>query len=178
MRNIFRLLAIFTALFATACSSIPDERVGKIYYTKFSFHHEKGKHSATNYQRGTLLPINNQVIIKKVSKKVIAFTVSASNESLSVVNNPKHTHSDIDQIFDETFSEKRTDLSRFSAKEKQNIIDGKIEKGMSKAAVLAAMGNPPGNMEPMNSNEWTFWKSKFDTMLVTFENGKISKIKD
>lgn len=50
---------------------------------------------------------------------------------------------------------------------------------MSKDAVLVAIGYPPITRTPtLESDDWTYWSNRFNTFIVYFENGKVSRIKD
>ena len=50
---------------------------------------------------------------------------------------------------------------------------------MSKKAVLVALGHPPAHATPsLESDEWKYWKSRWNTMIVIFKNGKVAAIRD
>lgn len=176
-----RKIAILLFFILSACSSkyANDPRVGASYYTKFALQHEKGHYYTTNYRKGILLPVNSQVMINKMSSKAIIFTVAKTGEEIQLINVPKHTNENIDEIFSKTFSKSPTNLEKFSSLERGKISQGKIAKGMSKKAVIVAYGYPPYIKTPtLESNEWVYWTSRFDKVNVTFAGGEISKIAD
>lgn len=183
MRNFFSLLSLILLAAISACSHEPDPRIDSIYYTKYTLSHEKGHYLSTNYHKGVLLPVNSKVMIKKINKEVIQTEIIASGESLTIINgrkqSRKYTKERTGDIFAKTFSKTPVDLSRFTDFEKRNIAAGKVEKGMSKEAVIVAYGYPPKVETPsLDSNEWLYWISKFDRLRITFENNKVSSIKN
>lgn len=63
--------------------------------------------------------------------------------------------------------------------DQQGIREGKALPGMSKDGVLAALGIPPTHKTPsLEGNAWTYWKDRFRTLVVEFENGKVSTIRE
>jgi hypothetical protein len=51
---------------------------------------------------------------------------------------------------------------------------------MTRQGVIFAMGYPPKIRTPdLNAKEWTFWKSRFDTFQVTFDDkGRVEDIRN
>lgn len=63
--------------------------------------------------------------------------------------------------------------------DKQGISDGEAEIGMTKAAVIQAMGYPPvfRTPKPMASRTWVYWTNRWNTMTVKFDAaGKVSHV--
>ena len=180
MRNFFHLLAAIIILISvSSCQGDYRNLVGTDYYTKFSLQYEKEQYLTTNYRRGILLPVNSRVMIKKMNNKAILVEIKQSGQKLSIINVPKHTNENINQVFDKIFSKTPIDLSNFSELEKRNIAEGKVENGMRKEAVIVAIGYPPYIKTPtLESNEWIYWSSKFNKFSVSFENNKVSNIKN
>lgn len=63
---------------------------GKEYYTRYTFMHEDGEHSATNYWRGALVPINTKVKLLKLKKNSFAFQLVESGEKIVVKNKSEY----------------------------------------------------------------------------------------
>ncbi len=56
----------------------------------------------------------------------------------------------------------------------EGVKAGKAMVGMSKDGVLAALGYPAQHRTPtLQSNEWTYWKNRFTTLVVVFDNNGI-----
>jgi hypothetical protein len=46
---------------------------------------------------------------------------------------------------------------------------------MGKDAVFAAYGNPPSHRTPtLKCDRWIYWKNRFATHAVTFDDGKVA----
>ncbi|EPJ1135066.1 hypothetical protein ACTEUO_004649, partial [Vibrio vulnificus] len=63
--------------------------------------------------------------------------------------------------------------------DRQGISSGKAQIGMTKAAVIQAMGYPPvfRTPKPMATQTWVYWTNRWNTMTVTFDtDGKVSNV--
>ena len=177
MRNVFYSLLL---VIVTACAGNPYyiSKVGNTYYTKSSLFRENGRYMTTNYHRGLLLPANSEVVVKKMNRKSIIVEIVSSKEQLTVVNVPKHTADSIREVFDKILSPTAIDLSKFSKLERKNIESGTVEIGMTRDAVLVAMGYPPAVKTPnLTSDVWVYWISKFDKTNVYFKDDKVVEVK-
>lgn len=187
MSHFFRLLVVVIALFAAAgCSKRLDSAtlpatitLGGVYYTQVSLHYEKGQFPTTNYRRGLLLPINSQVILKDITDKTIVVDVLPAHFELVVKNVPKHTGDNTTQAFEKLFAKNKVELSRFSGLEREKINAGQVAKGMQKKAVIAAIGYPPKTETAnLQTNQWTYWSSRFNRFIVYFENDRVIRVQD
>ena len=176
-----RLLSALILASAWMCTpgwSAPDgdldhARKGDVLYTRFSLFYQKGCHVTTNYRQGDFLPVNSRVTFVKTGQSRIYFTLENGVE-FCVDNVREYSGEDINGIFRRTFSATETDLSQFTDSERKAIASGQARKGMSKAAVLIALGYPPKHRTPsLESDSWRYWASKYDTFLVDFENDKV-----
>jgi hypothetical protein len=76
------------------------------------------------------------------------------------------------------FSPAPIDLSRFSDQERDLILRGEAGVGMSREAVIMALGYPPSHKTPSLEGEvWTYWRNRFSTFVVEFGNGKVVRIR-
>ncbi len=67
----------------------------------------------------------------------------------------------------------------FSELRNFSIKNGTVAKGMRKKAVLVAIGYPPAiETMSLDSDQWTYWSSRFNKFIVYFRNGKVYKIVD
>jgi len=63
--------------------------------------------------------------------------------------------------------------------EKSSIEKGEVKAGMSKRAVLVSYGRPPEvATTSLDSNAWKYWRDRFDTFIVNFENDRVTDIVD
>jgi hypothetical protein len=187
MRIITRgLLLLLVMLSLVSCNKAlkPEElptniTVGATYYTQFVIRYEKGTHLTTNFRRGASIPVNTPVKLLNITSKTIEVEVDNSSQKLLVKNVEKHTGDDVYRAFDKLFAKKKVNLSKFTALERTQIDGGTVANGMSKDAVIVAIGYPPIT-ETMNldSNLWVYWSGRFNKFNVHFKNGKVSKVED
>lgn len=152
---------------------------GDKLYTQFSLYYEKAHHITTNYRIGILVPINTEVEFVKVTRKKIVVKIPGYDAEVDFVNVKDYSGETIDGIFKRTFGGKPVDLSRFSKSEQSAIKRGAVEMGMRKDAVIKAMGYPPRHKTPsLDMSQWRYWKSRFNTVLISFEDDKVVSITD
>lgn len=153
--------------------------IGGTYFTQFSLFQEKNEFRTTNYRRGSLIPINTQVELISIDRKHIQLRVTKTAQPLTIENVEKHTGEDSQQAFKKILGKRKVDLSRFTAKERENIFDGRVAVGMRRNAVLAAIGYPPQTETPsLKADEWTYWASRFDRFVVRFRDDQVSEIRN
>ena len=152
---------------------------GEKLYTRFSLYYEKDHHITTNYRKGILVPINTEVEFVKASKNRITVKIPSYNATVDFENEKDYSGENIEGIFKRTFGRETTSLEKFSQTEQAAIKKGTVETGMSKDAVVKAMGYPPHHKTPaLTMDQWRYWKNRFDTMLVIFADGKVASIQD
>ncbi len=186
-RNVLSiLLALVTAVLVSGCKkqmSLDDSAPGvgidtsQIYYTQFSLFQEKNTFRTTNYRKGILIPINTAVTLQNMGSKEAEVRLADSGQILTIENVPKHTVDDMQTAFSKILKPEKVDLHKFSATEKDAILAGRAVKGMSRDAVIAAIGYPPQHETPaLSMNDWTYWKNRFDRFIVHFKNDKVESI--
>ena len=183
MNKIKLLLAtLVAALFMSGCGaakvtpaqqSLVDNKTP--LYTQVSMWIDSNRIYGTNFGKGLLVPVNSQVKITSISGKAIAMEYLGAKVTYYVTT--KHTSLDTSKTMDRLFSTKKVDLSKFSAKAKENIMNGNLVVGMSKSEVLIARGYPPSHQTlSTESNLWKYWYHRFKTSTVSFKDGKVSKL--
>ncbi|MCP4135548.1 MAG: hypothetical protein GY754_31555 [bacterium] len=146
------------------------------YYTRFCFYFEAGKHLATNYTRGAMVPINTRVRILKKSAQNIRITLVDTKDIVSIINVPGYTKKDINTLFDEMFSLSPTDLSGFSDEMQSAIKGGVLKLDMTKEQVLMARGYPPRHETlTLEQDRWVYWSSRFVKQTILFRDNKLAE---
>lgn len=141
------------------------------YYTKYSLYFEKDVHRTTNYRKGVLLPINSKVTLLSSGRERIRVRIESAQRDLVIENVTKHTNDTLEEAFAKVFATEPVDLSAFSAEEREAIAQGKAIVGMSKDAVLAAMGPPPASGTlSLDSLEWRYWANMWSSFVVRFDS--------
>ena len=148
-------------------------------YTAYNLWYEHPqKLYSTGYEKGTMIPAGTAVSQVKVSRKAVSF-VDGSGTRFTVLFVAKH-HPGLsaEQFADRLLTTKSlAELTKgMSTKEVEAIKQGKVETGMSKAAVLVAIGYPPEIRTPNTDlDTWTYWRDRFRSYPVTFANGKVTQ---
>ena len=150
-------------------------------YTLVNLHPDEERHRlySVNYQQAGLIPLCSKVKIESVDKRKMTFRVlDGDREYEYLFHNsmrdpiPKH----LDRYFG-TKCEPRVEA--FSEVDRKGIKSGTVQPGMTKKAVILAIGYPPEHATPsLDSDIWTYWKNRFGKMHVHFADGKVSEIRD
>ncbi len=175
------LLAMLAVAAVSACQVLASDKTGKPaekLYTQFSLMYEKNVHRTTNYRKGVLLPVNSEVSLIKKKGKNIVVTLEGGQQ-LTVENVEQYSGENLDGIFSRTFSPQKVDLTPFSEMERKAIASGEVKPGMSKKAVIIAIGYPPKHKTPsLESNQWRYWRNRFGTFVVHFENDRVTQVQE
>lgn len=150
-------------------------------YTQVGMHAQGSGLSTLNFTLGFPIPVNSIVFYEDINSKQVAITYDDKRYYLR--NSPRHSKTTMDQMLDRHFGTKKVDLSKFSPKEQEAIKAGKVEIGMSKEAVLLAIGYPPAHATPtLQQDEWKYWKFQrgyaSDAIIYHFKDNKVSAIQD
>ncbi|MFT7465247.1 MAG: hypothetical protein ACI9EF_003612 [Pseudohongiellaceae bacterium] len=169
MIKCWALIALACLPLACASRGFTGKPVGQSYYTQQSLRYDRGSYKTTNYQLGTLLPINTKVIFVAANSRRLKLTLP-NGEQLLVDNMPRHTGQSMEQGFERLLGSQPVDLSQFSNDEQQAILSGTVEVRMSSKAVLAALGYPPITGTPnLEERTWKYWASRFKTFVIVFD---------
>lgn len=180
MQKLTKLLTLF--FFMTVSVSADQSRMQNelkntkscdVFYTRFNLYYEYGKHNTTNYLRGIFLPVNTPVTLIRHRGKSIYIRLP-NDEKIYLYNVPEYSGENLNGIFKRTLSTSETDLSEFTQEEQKAIKTGEVRIGMSKKAVLVSIGYPPKHKTiSLESNSWLYWRHRFDTFIVEFENDTV-----
>lgn len=151
----------------------------QVYYTQFSLFEEKDNFRTTNYRKGILIPINTAVTLQAMGSDEAELRLVEGGRPLIIENVRKYTKDEMAIAFSKIAATTKVDLNQFSAVERESILAGQVKKGMSKKAVLAAIGYPPQHVTPsLDGDDWTYWANLFNRFIVHFKNGKVESIVD
>ncbi|MDD2759398.1 MAG: hypothetical protein PHH11_03775 [Methylomonas sp.] len=149
----------------------------QIYYTQFSLFQEKNTYRTTNYRKGILIPINTEVTLQAMRGDEADLRLVDGGQILTIENVPKHTLDDMQTAFNKIVGPSKVDMKAFSQTERDAIMAGRVVKGMSRKAVLAAIGYPPKHETPsLEANDWVYWSNRFNRFVVHFKNDKVESV--
>jgi serine/threonine protein kinase len=162
-----------------AASSLPPLTPGGAdRYTLVNLHPDKTRLFDVNYQESGFIPLCTRVRIDEQDKKLVRFTVLATGQRFEYV----HHHvipdfqANVDRVFG--YSCVRGRAAALSSLDQQGIREGHVLPGMTKEGVILAIGYPPEHATPSTaSNDWRYWTGRFSTMIVQFQDGRVSNIR-
>jgi hypothetical protein len=161
-------------LFSSLALAAKDD---KEYYTQHNIWLFKNQTSSDNYAVEALVPVNSKVKIVKENDKVLKLK-TGENEFEAVLMR-KHSKKTMAEFKSELLKETPVDLSKFSKSGQDAIRTGQIKSGMTKQEVLVSRGYPPDHATlSLDTDTWKYWQNKWNTILVHFENNKVTDIKD
>lgn len=161
-----------------------QDLIGKKAYAQFNLHPDRARNRlyTVNYQLpDAMIPYCAEVELHEMNRKVLVFTEVKTGRKFQYILH-KATGEPIQVSAAKTFANScdADKVKKMSKKDQEGIKRGRISVGMTKDGVLLAAGYPPGNRTPsLDYDQWTFWKNRWDTMIVEFnEKGVVTKIID
>ncbi len=174
-------LSIIFGLLAFLLGSVPaqaENYEGVTMYAKVNMHAYKNGIRSVNYHVGTLIPVNAAVVINSVDSDEVEFTVKETGQKVTYDHHKKSPFS-VAQWIERQFSKSKINLNNFSKSERSAIKDATLVKGMSKDAAITAYGYPSFEFtQSTKENSWTYRKSRWNSLKITFTKGRISDIVD
>ena len=177
-----RLLLLCLIVLAAACKgpAVQSPLVGQTRYLCCNFHYEKTKVTDVNAQVGVLVPVGTPVTILAVYRDSVEFQ-PVGHPVITLVHRYGRKNQSMEQLLDNWFvgTDPTAKVRRLPAKIQQNVTQGVVVPGMTKAQVLMALGYPPAHETPsLESPQWTYWRNRFDRMRVFFDGDKVSSVQD
>ena len=180
------IVAVLTALAVTVPASsveITYHLVGvPEVYTLVNLHPDENNRRlySVNYLQAGLIPLCTKVSIESVDSRRMVFRLADGGRQYSYLFHDtlrESTSKHLDRFFGKTCDKKRIEGLRKA--DREGVLQGRVFPGMTKEAVILAMGYPPEHATPnLEANAWKYWKSRFDTILVHFVDGKVSRVQD
>jgi hypothetical protein len=151
-------------------------------YTLVNLHPDEHRHRlySVNYQQPGLIPLCTKVMIESVTEKAMVLHVPSTGRTYDYIfhnsmRDPIGKH--LDKFFGTMCNTNRLDT--MSEIDRRGISQGRALTGMSKEAVILAIGYPPEHVTPtLESNTWKYWRTRFATQLVSFVDGKVVDTRD
>jgi len=152
-------------------------------YTLVNLHPDEGRGrlSSVNYQQKGLIPLCTRVTIESVSSSEMKFRLQAGGRQYTYQFH-RTLREPIDRHLDRYFGRScdKAKIQQMSQVDRDGILQGQALPDMTKDAVILAIGYPPEHATPnLEANAWRYWKNRWgDTILVHFEDGKVTHVQD
>lgn len=149
------------------------------YYTQRNLWIYKGNSSTLNYAVDALVPVNSKVTLDREGRKKLQLTLVDSGVHFTIVLAKKYTHVSMDEIKSRMLGKQPVNLDTFSKTDREGIKTGQVRPGMTREGVLVARGYPPDHATlSLDSDQWKYWQTRWNTILVLFDGGKVKSIVD
>jgi len=199
MKRTFKILGVIlfallvTGAVAAAAVLPPDtlplkRMVGHYYFLGYNLHADLlyNKISSVNYQlQGAMLPWGSEVRIIRVGRNSLLFEDRRSGKRYRYEFYRKTRRSvplveHLSRVFLESPDQLKQQVEGMSEIDKDGIYEGRVKPGMSREAVLVAIGYPPefaNRKVLMTGRDWVYWISRYSKMVVSFgRDGQVSRI--
>jgi hypothetical protein len=148
--------------------------VGGDYFTRYSFHYERGRHLTTNYARGSLLPINTRVKLVSMSDDELVLQRLDTRDRVRVKNVEKFSRKPLSEVARGLLSPEKMPVDQQPVDVAIAIRHGELLEGMTKEQALMARGYPPTHRTPsLDADKWVYWSSRFIRHTITFKDGHL-----
>jgi len=137
--------------------------------------------NAVNYQKGTMLEAGTKVRIDRMSSRAIEFETVANGLEYRIIYSRKFFPGIEIEEYASWYFGKQNPLESsayegFTAVEKKGIEEGAPKKGMSKRAVIMALGQPARHRTRTTElNTWHYW-STFRMEVRFGKDGRVAQI--
>src|SRR5215470_7657850 len=173
-----RLALLIAALAVTACrhtidppeAAVAGLREGAPVYTLTNLHAEEEKVSAANFQYPTVIPVCSRVTLLRAMKDYLVFSVDETGQEYWYQN-----HGAVGEPFADHLARyfgpvcPKNELAALSDAERDAVRAGAVRIGMSKEAVILAIGYPPRrDTRTTELPRWRYWTASRDDFWVVF----------
>jgi SmpA / OmlA family len=177
------LWILTTALLGAACRhpaspvTLPHFESRNLF-TCCNLHYESENINDANYWVGEELPAGTPVRVDKVSADSATFT--AGGTTLTLTHEYGTAEESLQQYLDKVLvrTDPRGRIAAYPAAVRRAIDSARVERGMTREQVIAALGYPPTHHTPsLQDKEWTYWYSRWATYKVVFDDaGKVADV--
>ncbi|MFB1484184.1 hypothetical protein [Corallococcus sp. RDP092CA] len=154
----------------------------EVLFAQANFLLNKNQLSAVNYRgKGAAIPVGAKVAVLERDKDEVRCKVVDSGLEFRFVTH-RSLGKPVNMLFAGFFAEQdpAPRIAALTPEEQKQVRAGELARGMSREAVLLAVGPPPPHRTPsLQANRWTYWSSKFSTFEVEFgPEGKVVRVGD
>lgn len=176
-----RLCNVAWCLFLVATVGVAAEHL----YTRFNLHYyaRGGDTLIASYANyidcpGHAFLPTNTVVELSPWRGGFALTVFDTNQRIYFEYHQPRMGMDVAEYQSILFATNKVSYAGLSDVDREGIEQGKALRGMSKLGVKIALGYPATHRTPsLDSDMWIYWKNRFVTTSVRFEEGKVVSVR-
>ncbi|MCR9246585.1 MAG: outer membrane protein assembly factor BamE [bacterium] len=143
----------------SGCEATRPEIVLGHYFLQYTLATVDGVHRTTNFRNGALVPINTEVELRESGSDRLLLRTKDGRD-LVIENASRQTGGRLLDAFLQVLGRDPVDLSGYEPGVRYAIRVGQVLPGMTRKAVLAAIGPPPqtGTVS-LEQTAWKYWKT-------------------
>jgi hypothetical protein len=183
---VHRVLTVLALLCLACAGSGPphafDALVGSPdVVTLVNLHPDEGRARlfAVNYQQDGLIPLCSPVALIDLDDERLVFEVIATGRRYEYYDHKAAAEPFPDHLaryFGTACPPARDTLAGVDL---EGVERGVALVGMSKPALVLAIGYPPPHVTPsLDADRWVYWKNRFNRIAISFSEGQVRAIRD
>lgn len=187
MRSVSRILVVAALCALASAAMAEDARAlfarGKHLYAQVNLHPDEKRAQlyAANFLQAGLIPAGSEIEVLSLNDKHFEFALVSSGKVYDYANHQQANEdfkAHLARVFGPSWDS--SVLVNLGAKDREGVETGTVCVGMSREAVILALGYPPRLENPsLKADSWKYWRSRFDTMVVSFgDDDMVSGIRD
>lgn len=179
-------MAVLLAFFLSAVTGNvhAELRKGETYQTLANLHPDGNKRLlySLNYQlQGFMIPVCSEITITGIKKKQITFTWNGVAYTLAWDGHTKKAGVSLMQMAEEYFGPEcpESEIAAMNELDQEGIRRGIPQVGMSREAILIAMGRPPFHANPsLEAPTFMYWANRYKRKAIDFDkDGKVVAVR-
>lgn len=149
-------------------------------YTAFNIWYEiPWNISSLNYQKGKMIPYGTEVKIDSADSGNIHFQVVSTGNRYAIEYHESWAMRPVEDFLREfvTTKNREEQSEGISPEVRSKILEGTVEKGMTRREVEMAYGPPSPHRTPSKElSTWVYWDNRFVTKRVIFKGEKVLEV--
>lgn len=175
------LFLMLVALLSSALLATSGQ-AASVVYNKYNIHiYDNGRDIRASYANWTdpgkghgIVPPNTPMTIEDWRNGFIIHTQNAPKKKIYFIYDEGRMRMPVHVYIQQITAASPVSLEGLTPLDLEGVKAGKAMVGMTKDGVLTALGYPAQHRTPtLQSNEWTYWKNRFTTLVVVFDNGGV-----
>jgi hypothetical protein len=182
----FVRMAVLMAILLTALTGNvhAELKKGDTLVTRVNLHPDGNKRLlySLNYQlQGFMIPVCTEITITKVKTKEITFDYNGIPYTLAWDGHTRKAGVSLMQVAEEFFGPEcpEKEIAAMSELDQEGIRRGIPQVGMSREAILIAMGRPPFHANPsLEAPTFMYWANRYKRKAIDFDkDGKVVAVR-
>ncbi len=174
-------LAVLSLGSVAFAGDLEDDWEGKKVYSRHNLRADSGRSLVLTTTNALgleeLIPMGTELTVEEVNDKLVKLQSPKFNKPIVIKYNARHTKIPFGGYLKRTFSLEPVAVPTegLSELDRQQIAKGELAVGMSRNAVLLAVGYPPANLNnSFEAKELVYMKGKIERLPVLFEGDTVS----